>query len=485
MPIQQAHYLINERASLRPEARSLLYSFRRLIRREPLGTMLLLGCIWLLLPGFAPEDAQAAKPESAATTDARPADTGQANAGLRSPDPRRAVPAAAARSLLEQVLRVADAEARDEVRDALHVDDIASADLVREANRLVVTREDTQYALSFDATLQTKLSTWLEKKNPLRGAFVALDPRDGRILAFVEHARKSAGVVHPALSATPPSASIFKIFTSLALFTKAPDYDTGDKICYHGGFRGLRKGNIIDDKRRDTACVTLAQAFEKSTNAVFAKMAYRHLDLDDYDELSETLGYDETRRPLPFPFDYEVGAFTLSEEPIERAKQAAGFWSSHMSPVQGALLAAVLANDGVLKTPWLVDEVAKDGVQQYKAADAEALRVLAPGPVQAVRGLMADTGTKGTGRKYIGASRRLRKIGVPCKSGSLSGYKGDKTRYTWFVGFAPAENPTIAFAAMVGNNDKWTIKAGHLMRHALEIWFRDQKQAQRESGLGG
>jgi penicillin-binding protein A len=446
--------------------------------------------LMLLLPAFAsappaPSEVEG-KPDAELTTgpvqtDAtKIASTTEASERVtprRTPDPRRAVPEAAARSLFEQVLRVADAEARDEFQGVLHIDDIASADFVREANRLVVTREGTQYALSFDAKLQTKLSAWLKKKNPLRGAFVALDPRDGRVLALVEHARPSAGVVHPALSAKPPSASIFKIFTSLALFTKRPKHDAAAKVCYHGGFRGLRKGNIVDNKRRDTACVTLTRAFAKSANAVFAKMAYRHLDLKDYQTLGERLGYDEGGSVLPFPFDYEAGDFTLSEAPLERAKQAAGFWSSHLSPVQGALLAAVLANDGVLKTPWLVDEVAHDGVQRYKAGEAEALRVLDAEPVRAVKALMSETGTKGTGRKYIGASRRLRKIGVPCKSGTLSGYKGDKTRYTWFVGFAPAENPTIAFAAMVGNDDKWTVKAGHLMRHALETYFRDEKQA--------
>ena len=134
-----------------------------LARREPLLP-------FLLLTAFA-------SGEDETRTLAPSIDAPEAQAQVpvteRSPYARRAVPCAGPRSLFEQVLRVADEEFHDEFRYPFHIDDIAEADLVREADRLVVSKDSVQYALSFDATPQGKFSTWLEKKNPLRGVFTA------------------------------------------------------------------------------------------------------------------------------------------------------------------------------------------------------------------------------------------------------------------------------------------------------------------------
>ena len=73
---------------------------------------------------------------------------------------------------------------------------------------------------------------------------------------------------------------------------------------------------------------------------------------------------------------------------------------------------------------------------------------------------------KGTFRDKRG--RRLLPVEVAGKTGTLSaetdrGYVG----YSWFVGYAPAERPTIAFAVVLGNNPNWRIKATYVGRHIV------------------
>ena len=73
---------------------------------------------------------------------------------------------------------------------------------------------------------------------------------------------------------------------------------------------------------------------------------------------------------------------------------------------------------------------------------------------------------KGTFRDKRG--RRLLPVEVAGKTGTLSaetdrGYVG----YSWFVGYAPAERPAIAFAVVLGNNPNWRIKATYVGRHIV------------------
>jgi len=364
----------------------------------------------------------------------------------------------------------------------LKLADLAAAQLDRASGHLVVQKGEASYQLTLDATLQREVATFLKNANPARGAFVALDPRTGRVLALVEHARgKGAG--HPMLDAKPPAASIQKVLTSLALFQKKPDYDPGKAVCYHGGHSSLAKGHIVDNPKLDKRCVDLGTAFARSVNQVFGKLFHRHLERRDLEAVGKALGFGD--QALPFPIDYEPGRLTLGSDEIAQARQAAGFWGSHLSPVHGALLGAVLAADGQLRTPYLVESVTRDGATVYEAPEAETRRVLDAEVVRAVDKLMARTDDEGTARRYVQGSKLLKKLGVPCKSGTLTGYAGDKLAYTWFVGYAPEENPTIAFAAMVGNDGKWRIKAGNLMRKALETAFADRKQAAMDEASPG
>jgi cell division protein FtsI/penicillin-binding protein 2 len=68
--------------------------------------------------------------------------------------------------------------------------------------------------------------------------------------------------------------------------------------------------------------------------------------------------------------------------------------------------------------------------------------------------------------------RRVLPVDVAGKTGTLSaetdrGYVG----YSWFVGYAPAERPAIAFAVVLGNNPNWRIKATYVGRQIVSEYL--------------
>jgi cell division protein FtsI/penicillin-binding protein 2 len=171
-----------------------------------------------------------------------------------------------------------------------------------------------------------------------------------------------------------------------------------------------------------------------------------------------------------------------ADDGLEFARTAAGFWHSTLSPLHGALVAAAIANRGQMPAPMLIDRaVDRDGrpVIPAMAAPRHVVDAAAAREVGRMMELTTRIGTaKGTFRDRRG--RRLLPFEVAGKTGTLSaetdhGYVG----YSWFVGYAPAERPTIAFAVVLGNNPTWRIKATYVGRHIVSEVLTSKAPAPR------
>lgn len=62
--------------------------------------------------------------------------------------------------------------------------------------------------------------------------------------------------------------------------------------------------------------------------------------------------------------------------------------------------------------------------------------------------------------------------GAVGKTGSLADKKPFRD-YSWFVGFAPKEDPKIAVAAVIVNDPKWRIRATWLGREAMRLGMQN------------
>lgn len=321
--------------------------------------------------------------------------------------------------------------------------------------------------LSVSPRLQQGLEKLLADQRVPVGAVVLIEPRTGRVLALAEHVEKGPKS-HVALQAIAPAASVFKIVTSAALLERgiAPD----SEVCFHGGKHRIQKALLSDNPLRDRRCLTLASALGRSANVVFAKLAGRDLS-------AELLRVEADRflfnAAIPFAWPVEPSPAPIPDDPFELATTAAGFGAVRLSPLHGALMAAIVANGGVLVPPRVVDEV--DGVAA--PPPGEAREVIRPEVAAALARMMRTTVTEGTARKVFRRDRLarrspLRELAAAGKTGSL--FERDPFRdYSWFVGFAPVDDPQIAVAAVVVNERVWRVKAPFVAHEALKAYFTE------------
>jgi penicillin-binding protein A len=315
--------------------------------------------------------------------------------------------------------------------------------------------------ISVEPALQKQMVKLFRYYRPMQGALVAIDPKTGKVLALVEYAKdgKSDGL---AVKPLYPAASVFKIITGAALLEAgvSPDAET----CYHGGLRGI-VGRLLEDKpHMDRRCMSLSMALAKSANVVFAKMAVKHLDGESLRKAAERFLFN---RPI-WDVPVEASPADIPDGKLDLAKSAAGFGKVKLSPLHAALIAAAVGNGGIAFEPSLIEEV--DGVA-FKAT--ESSRLLKEETAAALRDMMKYTVTEGTATSSFRERGRsvLGDIAVAGKTGSLSNHKRPYMDYSWFVGFAPADDPKIAVAAVVVNGLKWRIHAPYVAREAFREYL--------------
>lgn len=332
-------------------------------------------------------------------------------------------------------------------------------------------------SLTLNMPLQRKVKRTLERYEVPFASLVALEPVSGKVLAYVNHSSANPRAGDLARDPSPPAASIFKIVTTAALLRQGVDGKT--KACVHDSLHGLDASHLKDIPSIDKACIDIGTALANSTNAVFAKLATRRLKPAALAAEAKAFGFGQQ---LPFDFPWNASPFDMPKASLEYARMSAGFWHSQLSPLHAATLAATIANDGVRKAPFLVARIDRarpaDSKKQpssvYRYAPSKAQRVLSPQIAAELSRMMRGTVRFGTAKSaFFDRKGRpfLPGIEVAGKTGTLSSQKPYRG-YTWWVGFAPAEAPRIAVAALVVNTPKWRIKASFLAREALRAYLR-------------
>ncbi len=324
------------------------------------------------------------------------------------------------------------------------------------------TPEGKQARLTIQPQLQARMQKLFATYKPMSGALVALEPKTGKVLALVEYAADG----HPEGAATRPlypAASVFKIITGAALLEHgiSPDVET----CYHGGMHAI-VGKLLEDKPRlDRRCLSLSMALAKSANVVFAKMAEKHLDAPQLREEAEKFLFNRTVWSDP---NVAASTANIPEHGLEFAKSAAGFGDVKLSPLHAALIAAAVGNGGDMPDPTLIAAI--DGVAPAPQGERRILRAETAATLKEMMKLTVSEGTAAHSfRERRGKS--LGDIDVAGKTGSLSNHEKPFKDYSWFVGFAPADDPKIAVAAVVVNGLKWSIHAPYVAREALKSYL--------------
>ncbi len=335
-------------------------------------------------------------------------------------------------------------------------------------------KERLTASYSLDLLAQHKMEKLFGQYRPDYGAFVAVDASTGAILSLISYTRDPKDLGNLVLKATFPAASIFKVVTAAAAIDQKKA-DPNTVVSYTGSNHTLYKRNLSDKfNPRWARRVTLREAFARSINSVFGKVGLYILKPDELNEYAKRFQFNQA---INADVPVQPGTFYLeSEDKYKVAEAASGFTRmAQMSPLQGALMAASIVNEGVMMEPYLIESLKKaPGEIVYKAQVKPLGQVIESDSAKNLRELMRETVVRGTSQKSFRdllRKKRTKEIEMGGKTGHLTGLS-PKGNYDWFVGYATDGKKKIALAALTINEDTWRVKASYLARQFFEGYFK-------------
>lgn len=326
---------------------------------------------------------------------------------------------------------------------------------------------------TLDSQLQQYADQIFKRYKPDYGALFLYDTKTGRVLALSSFEKGEPTSKSLALRATYPAASVFKIVTATAAIDKA-GINPGHTIRFNGGNYTLYRKNVMTDRiNRWTRTVTLRDAFSKSLNTAFGRLALEELEPETINEYANRFLFNQDL-PTDFPLEKSF-ALVPSEKNYELTQVASGFNRfTRMSPVVGAMIAASIVNDGRIVVPYMVEELTDHANEViYRGEALEKGQIMAEESAHKMRELMEETVLSGTSRKSfrpLTQSKKFREVQMGGKTGHLTG-DNPAGRTDWFVGYAFDDDNSLAIAAITVNKKYWTIKSSQVAQMMFRKYF--------------
>lgn len=304
------------------------------------------------------------------------------------------------------------------------------------------------------------------------GAVAAWDPSTGEVLALwsnpsydpnvlsshdpdevrTEWQRLEGDADQPQLNratqAWYPPGSTFKVVTAAAALENGigPDQTFPDPERQTLPLSNASIGNFGGGTCNGGQPISLARALQMSCNTTFAQLGLQ-LESDKLVAQAERFGLNQD-------WDFDLPLLTSripgGMDAPSTAQSAIGQRDVRVTPLQMAMVAGAVANEGKLLRPRLirrVEDFAGRIIAQYEPdplifpgkADPQ---VMTPENARLLRDLMVGVVESGTGRRA-----RIPGVRVGGKTGTAQ--NGEDPPFAWFIGFAPAERPRVAVAVVV------------------------------------
>lgn len=209
----------------------------------------------------------------------------------------------------------------------------------------------------------------------------------------------------------------------------------------------------------------LVGAYAWSCNVVFSELGLK-LGSDAYQEYARRFGLEE-KPPLEIPAEASRIArrsdfFKGAERLYALASTAMGQGELAVTPLQMALIVSAVANGGIVPKPHLVAAVRQaDETTTYQASSQGWKRAMAADTAAQVKEIMVASVDWGWAK-----SMALPGVKVAGKTGTAE-HGGPGEPHSWFVGFAPADDPQVAIAVVKEFGGAGSAGAGPIARAVL------------------
>ncbi|WP_083258477.1 peptidoglycan D,D-transpeptidase FtsI family protein [Cellulosilyticum sp. I15G10I2] len=322
--------------------------------------------------------------------------------------------------------------------------------------------EGRDIVLTLDDRYQEAVAQAMKGK---KGGVIVIEPTTGKIKAMYANPgfnpnninedwetlskdTKNSPLINRATNGLYPPGSTFKMITALAYLNQANASDldftyectgkiTGDDYtiqCYNKTAHGH---------------VDLKSAFYKSCNAYFIKLG-EEVGVKNLKSLAEELGFNNG---LHFDMGYAKSRIQLTESdtPFEKAATYIGQGKTLTTPFHMAILAAAIANDGVMMKSYVLDySMNKKGNIKIKYMPKYEQAIIDEKAAKSLQDMMIEVVSNGTGVKL-----KKKNMIIGGKTGTAQNETAED--HSWFVGFAKhntSDHNQIAFAVIVENGGK-------------------------------
>ena len=333
---------------------------------------------------------------------------------------------------------------------------------------------------TFDPRVHQSMANVYIKYQPDFACFVAIDVETGAILNLTSFIKSKADekIDNLVMRSNYPAASVFKMITAAA------GLDTGKLtpstvIPFNGKGTSLYKKQVLSHKdNKWTRRPTFKESFAKSMNPVFGQVGIFKLGAEKLNDYASKFGFGGVLQS-----DFNLAPSTVNldfDSKFEIAEAASGYTTDiTLSPIHAAQMAAIVANDGKMVVPYMVESVADiDGKLLYKKQHSEQTKVISHKAAKDLRSLMQETTRIGSARNsFKGLSRYkvYKDMKIGGKTGSLTGFS-PKGRHDWFVGYAEKDGHKVAYASLIINKDKWYVRSAYVARQFIYHYYTERKK---------
>jgi penicillin-binding protein A len=305
-----------------------------------------------------------------------------------------------------------------------------------------------------------------------RGAVVAIDPRTGAVLALwdypsydpnalaghdFESVRVARAFLQPDNPDSPLIASSYedRFFpgSTFKTVTGSTGVDTGvvtpDSPSYPvvSSYTPPQTSRPLFNFAGELCGGTLFTILAQSCNTSFAEMGAETIGPDRMIEGAESFGFnDEPPLDLPspvasnFPTDFTDNLPALAQSSIGQNEVQA-------SPLQMAMVAGAIANDGVMMAPYVVEEIRDNHGDVFERHDEEVWRQ----PISADTAAIMRDGMRGVVSNGTASSMQIPGLDVGAKTGTAQLGTEVPSSHAWMIAWAgpPGGEAEIAVAVLV------------------------------------
>jgi penicillin-binding protein 2 len=354
--------------------------------------------------------------------------------------------------------------------------------------------------LTLDARLQRKAVEAFP--DSLKGAVVALDPRNGEVLVMLSNPSVDPNIFSMAGSERSKNWNAVATDTALPLNNRATcgTYSPGSTFKLVSALAGLETGHLTASSRMSTPCrgafkfgnriahcwlerghgsLDLIGAVQQSCNVYFYQVGLMIGDVG-INKYAAMLGLGSSTG-IDLPIEKE-GWLSGEEAYNKKFKSRHWVWSKGqvldlaigqaqvVTPLQLALMVGGLGSGATLYRPYIVkEERSRDGivVKQYypKLSDSLTFRPLTVEALHTAMRRVVEPG--GTGGRAA-----VPDVPVGGKTGSAQNPQGEKT-HALFVACAPIDDPVIAIAVVVENAGHGGSVAAPVAGEVLRYYFAE------------